>query len=419
MYSNNQKKNNHKSQSYSEVQGSKNGKEEFNVVLSLMEQGSWNEAIKHLIHLLSIFPQKPILYRLIGEAYFNVSNYHESLRNFSIALKFKSSDIGIINNIALCLNKLKKFDKTESFIEQYIDHPDISASIYIAYCFALQSLGKNTKCIKAYGKGVEKFPNNIELLSNLGNRYFADHDYQSAKTVFEKIKEIDPNNISNNYLLLVLNGNKPDRTPPEHIKNLFDYYALTFEHHLLHSLNYNLPKVFSSIIQSKSHGLFEFNKVLDMGCGTGIFGEIMSKKCKSIDGLDISEEMIKQSHNRYVYDNLYCDDIIHFLQNNRLDHDLITAFDTLIYFGDLNDVFQLIKEKNDTSEIHFIFSLESIISNSDYEIDLSGRYKHSKRYIDNISSKYGWKKLMEHDCELRIEKGQPVHGTLYHFCTIK
>ena len=65
----------------------------------------------------------------------------------------------------------------------------------------------------------------------------------------------------------------------DNYKNLFDNYANGFDKSLIDELHYNAPKIVSNAItnnfQNKSLG-----SVLDLGCGTGLFGEEIRNFCK-------------------------------------------------------------------------------------------------------------------------------------------
>ena len=59
------------------------------------------------------------------------------------------------------------------------------------------------------------------------------------------------------------------------------------------------------------------------------------------------------------------------------------AADVLLYVGDLSAVFQLIKSRN-KSNGRFVFSTEHTDDNKEFFLEKSGRYSHSKNYIENL-----------------------------------
>ena len=52
---------------------------------------------------------------------------------------------------------------------------------------------------------------------------------------------------------------------------------------------------------------FQYLKILDFGCGTGLVGEEILRQVKKdtfIDGIDISENMISKAREKNIYDNI-------------------------------------------------------------------------------------------------------------------
>ncbi len=63
----------------------------------------------------------------------------------------------------------------------------------------------------------------------------------------------------------------------------------------------HLAQTFASIHGDRNKGL----KILDIGCGTGIIGSLLSKRgYTNIHGLDLSEKMLEKAEEKKVYNKL-------------------------------------------------------------------------------------------------------------------
>ena len=77
----------------------------------------------------------------------------------------------------------------------------------------------------------------------------------------------------------------------------------------------------------------------------------------------------------------------------------------------LSEVFSLIKSRNQISG-KLVFSTEDYDGNG-YFLEQSGRYSHSKKYIENLCKKYDYEIQHFENQPLRIEKNQYIKGGLY------
>ena len=94
-----------------------------------------------------------------------------------------------------------------------------------------------------------------------------------------------------------------------------------------------------------------------------------------------------------------------------LDFDYFISTDVFIYVGELSDVFRLIKSRN--SKIgKLVFSTEHR-EGEGFCLEKSGRYSHSKNYIEGLCIKYGYHLSHFEKTKLRKEKSEFLTGGLY------
>ena len=161
----------------------------------------------------------------------------------------------------------------------------------------------------------------------------------------------------------------------------------------------------------KYNNSLNIGSVLDLGCGTGLVGQKIRTFSKNIDGIDISQKMLSLAKKKKVYDNLIKDNILNFLSTSILKYDYYLSADVFIYIGDLTDVFSLIKNKSKRGG-NLVFSTEHY-DGEGYFLEQSGRYSHSKKYIEQLCNKFKFELINFKSHVLRKNKNKNINGGLY------
>ena len=141
-------------------------------------------------------------------------------------------------------------------------------------------------------------------------------------------------------------------------------------------------------------------------------GEAVRDHVDKLIGVDLSEQMLIRARRRDVYDVLITDDLIRYLKRNVLVCDGIIAADTLIYFGDLTELFADCNATLKPGGL-LLFTVEAHSApdvGATYELKSSGRYSHHEPYVRETLDANGLIVLEFNEIELRQEAGKPVPG---------
>jgi predicted TPR repeat methyltransferase len=211
----------------------------------------------------------------------------------------------------------------------------------------------------------------------------------------------------------------------EYVSALFDGYSTRFESELVDILHYKgHALVYDSLLKTlKRMGKSSTNikNVIDLGCGTGLLGALISDEMPwvEIKGVDLSNRMVgisrermnKQGNSVYVF--VSNDDAATYLSTQEIGSiDCILASDVFIYIGDISKVLRESSKCLATNGI-IGFTVENYeASNEDSGLRLlpSGRFGHSRQYINEVAKQYGFEVLSWDDCVLRQQGGNNVKG---------
>jgi predicted TPR repeat methyltransferase len=197
--------------------------------------------------------------------------------------------------------------------------------------------------------------------------------------------------------------------PRKVVEDIFDDHASFFDSHLVKELEYLAPsKLFGLIVQRVEKNTLV--DALDLGCGTGLMGVELRPIVKTLVGVDLSRQMLEKAKARAIYNELACRDIVEFTKSDTRSYDLVTSTDVFIYVGDLSPVFKSVYHRLNVGG-YFAFSVEAA-TEGNYILTESGRYQHTKEYLERLGHDSGFFIHAIEDCMIRKEGQRGVPGFL-------
>jgi predicted TPR repeat methyltransferase len=189
------------------------------------------------------------------------------------------------------------------------------------------------------------------------------------------------------YHLASLGAEQPPAAAPRQvIAKGFDQQADGYDQHVLGTLRYQTPDLlFDAMKRFVISGDLD---VLDLGCGTGLFGARLHPLARTMTGVDISSNMLKVARQRKIYDDLVCSELSEFLQTQTKKFDLAGAADVFVYIGDLSGVFQGIRGALRDGGL-FGFSVE-ISEERDFMLKGHLKFAHSDAYLRRLAKEHGF-----------------------------
>ncbi|HEY2385235.1 MAG TPA: PqqD family peptide modification chaperone [Terriglobia bacterium] len=200
----------------------------------------------------------------------------------------------------------------------------------------------------------------------------------------------------------------PARASDSCIRQLYSRFSRFYEDNMVGELEYKVPVYAAAMLEGRYGNQSDLD-VLDLGCGTGLSGRAFRHWARHLVGIDLSPEMIEQARGTGIYDSLELAEITAWLKASTqpLFH-LIVACDSMIYFGDLRQVF-IPASRRLVAGGRMIFGVERSES-LPFRLTDSGRYQHSRAHLDEAAHAAGFVVEEVTSQILRYEYGEPVHG---------
>ena len=346
----------------------------------------------------------------LGATYFASGETAKAIEAYHQAANYNPHDADIHFNLGLACKKAgylaEAMEAYHCALEIAQDDADIHYNLAIIY----KKLGDQEEAANTLEIALLLRPDFGAALGHLGVLYMALDKVSQAIACYEKLIELDHNATDARHMIAALTGKTTASAPFSYIKNLFNDFSDHFEERLLVDLEYQTPWALEKML-IKNTGTHIYERLLDLGCGTGLIGQIFKDVAKSKTGVDLSPKMIDAAKKKNVYDHLLEDDIINFLQQTTATFDLIIACDTLIYLGEMGSLFSLLSQR--LSNKGTILLSTEYYQDKGYKLQPSGRYAHSQSYIQGLAKANGLKIMAVERANLRKEKGEWIIGDLY------
>ena len=246
-------------------------------------------------------------------------------------------------------------------------------------------------------------------------------DYAHAVALYKKCLQLDPSDVCGASMRLasMQQGPSPSKAPDAYIATLFDQHADDFDSILTEKLGYAVPMQVAELFRQEQAG--PYNRMLDLGCGTGLSGMMLQEFCAHATGVDISENMVDKADERACYDALFVNEAVHFLeewakrdQPDHLPFDLLVATDVMPYMGDLQPLFDGLAA-NANEKARLVFSSETMsekqLGGAPWRVTPNQRFAHSGQYLKQLCSKAGFGHMAcFEEIVVRTEQGAPIPG---------
>lgn len=377
------------------------------LALLLQQKEHFEEAMEHYQKRLQLEPTHTESYVNIGAILVKQGELIKAIDYFNKALESNPDSTEAHYNLGSTYLSMQKADEALMHYLRVVNQkPDADTYFNIAVIYMYKE--RHFDAIDYFKSALSINPNFLDAHINLGATYLKIANYELAIHHYQEALNLQPDNIEIQYLLsAITQSHAPDRAPEAFVRNLYDQYAPYFEKHLQY-LAYQAHTLLYEYVAPllKSSDLI----IVDLGCGTGLCGQLFKSVAKRLIGVDISAKMLEVAEKKQIYDELIEADITSVLENMK-EIDLILAADVFGYMGDLNLVFTAVKNALHHGG-YFAFTVEKT-QEEPFALQKTTRYAHSKKYLQNLIAQYNFNIIKHDEVQLRTQRQSPVMGYLY------
>jgi predicted TPR repeat methyltransferase len=408
-------------------------------------------ALKHLELALPHDKHNPLLLEQAGLAYLQLGDLARAETHYRNALRIESRSGVTHYNLGVVLQQKRDLQGARRAFEAALTHQANLTPALINLANTCLQLGDSTNAEKNYRAALAIDAKFAEAHQGLASIYQRNRQYTEAEKHFvaalnanpalddcrldlaelqfnqgrkdaalESVNTVlvrNPVHTMAQFRLAQFQGKSDVAMPQQAVEKLYSSMAATFDEHLTVRLGYRIPNQLLSALQGWLDSFVATNArkpdVLDLGCGTGLFGLLVRPYAQRLLGVDLSQDMLELATKRNVYDTLTRADVTAYVAQQSTRADLIVATDVLIYVTPLKPLFAAANGTLNAGGL-FAFSTETPVDlTEDYRLEATGRFSHHAGYVERLAAETGFTVSEKIETIIRTENNSPIRGFVF------
>lgn len=380
------------------------------------DRGQWEQAVQAYRAAAAVAspPDADIVFNL-GKALFELGRFPEALQALQEATRLAPGMPQAFGTLGLTWFELDRPQEAALAHQQALDLDPDCATEHFSLARAQMTLGQWAEAEQSLLRTLQLNPLAGPAYELLGRIYLDNNASERLPELLQRWQRAVPGDPRLEHLRAAWTGEgAAARASDDYVRTVFDNFASTFDN-TLRKLKYRAPQLTADalrrVVSSQPLG-----RLLDAGCGTGLCGPLLRSLGRHLIGVDLSRGMIEVATQRGVYDELITAELTQYLRQAGEPFDAIVSADTLVYFGDLADLFAAAHRALAVGG-WLVFTVERVEPGQDgstagYQLTPSGRFAHDENYVRRMLEAAGFRDIAAEEVVLREEGGNPVIGFL-------
>lgn len=378
----------------------------------LHQQGRSDAALPLIARALACAPGYVDARNNLGNVQKELGQMADAEQSYRTVIAVRPAFAPAWNNLGVVLKAQGRYADAAQAYRQCLTLAPESADCWLNLGSALKAHGDLQGAMTAYHQAILLAPQIADAYRNLGQALLTSGRHAEALDVYRQWQEQEPDNDAISHMIAaVAGGAVPGRASDSYVQTTFDRFASSFDD-VLTGLDYRAPALCAALVESLLGPAAAHLAVLDAGCGTGLCAPSLLPYASTLDGVDLSPNMLEKAALRHSYRHLHEAELTAWLAMHPASYDLIVSADTLCYFGALEEVVIAAATALRPGG-HLVFTLEltvDAVASPQFALNPHGRYSHAETYARKVLGEAGLAVLDVQHAVLRTELEMPVQG---------
>lgn len=381
------------------------------------KRGREELAITLIRKSIEVDPSAPGSHNNLGNILRKRGRDDEAMECYRTALALDPLHAETLNNIATIHRNAGRLENAIETLRQAIRIAPTMAEAHHNLATCLWYADRHVEALEAHAESFRLGGDWIDPV-RVAKIFYALGRVDDAETVLTDYLARHKDHEASLFQLAAIRGENIDRANDSYVKTLFDSFSTSFDA-ILKRLDYRAPELVAETVAARLGAPDGSLDILDLGCGTGLCGPLIAPYKSRLVGVDLSTGMIEKAQGR-GYDSLQAAELQEFLESQPdSSFDVAISADVLVYLGTLErtvaGVARVLRPGG-----FFVATVEKLdAGDRDYEIDGSGRFKHTRQYLQRLAKDEALAIGSIREVVLRKEMGKPVSGYLFELLSGK
>ena len=380
---------------------------------ALAQTHNLSEARNICEQVLRLAPGHPEALLCEGNLLHREGHLDGAIACYDRALQHPAAPVTALINKGLILQAQTRLDEALDCLQTALrTNPGLSA-VHCAIGTIHMHLGERDRAEQSLARAFNLDPHNTAIGMQLAAVLRYQDKLEAASEVYHRLVEIDPDNVSAQfYLAATTEGeNPPERVPGAVVRTVYDHAGggANFDASLTQQMQYKGPELLDQAVRQALPPDAGGLHILELGCGTGLCGSLLSSLAEHMVGVDLSTEMVESARRKGIYDELLVEDLHEVLDRSAGRFDLVFGMDVFCYFGDLGELVGKCVAALRSGGL-LAFSVEKAEPGKPWQFHRYGHFLHSIEHIRSVAANLGLTEQSVTEAALRIEMREPRIG---------
>ncbi|MBP5534319.1 MAG: methyltransferase [Alphaproteobacteria bacterium] len=399
-------------------------------LIALEEAGQYDDLLYQANYYLKDNPEYASLYLFKGNALREKGELEEAQTAYRWAIMYNPNDIAARTNYASILYSFKDYVGALNAADAAILMNPEFPEPYLISGNVLSILGFPEQAMYAYHHAYEFMPSNYGLGSYVAELYAKNNEPEDAFKLLMQILKNYPENaalqlqmavtlaffMQNGVMLKevdefvirwqkefgyneivgevapILLRHEMNYTPltSERLKQAFDSISAIYD-----DVNQDTAITFINMLENSLYSICSGRddlRVLDVGCGTGMGAQPLREYTRfgELVGVDISSNLLEIAKSKNIYSKTILSDALADIASEMYPYDILIASETLSYFKDLKQAFEILNQKLTIGGMLFFSIKRNTLTKDDVLLYPPFLYIFSENYVRNSLLKNGF-----------------------------